>query len=239
MKSFGEFIIEADTSTLGKLELTKTSVDKAYDWAVARFEKHDRILDEEFPDFRKNYKLAQKKAGSGKLLRRDMPVIRSFQIREFQTRLMSGFLDIRAPFAPQTDANDPFPKGLSGRAAEKFMSAGLKVHDGSAKDDRIQVAQSKVAAKTLRPLQRQIYADKAIAMMAKTGVQANREFLAHNTFFVLSKDHFIIDGHHRMLTAMLVDPDIKVNSIIIGLPIKKLLPLALAFGDAKGNPRNH
>lgn len=239
MKRLAQFLSEADIIKVGKMELVKTPVEKAYKWAALRFAAEGRDLDEEFPNFRKNYMLAQKKAGTGKTLRKDMPVIRSHQVKELQTRLQMGYIDVNKPFAASTEDRNPFPGGLSGKAADKFMIAGLKVHDGSGKDDRIRVIQTKVAVKNLKPIQKQIYADKAIAIMARNGVAANIEFLSHKTFFVLSIDNYIIDGHHRMLTGMLVDPNIKVSALQIDLPIKKLLPLATSFGDAMGNKRNH
>ena len=55
---------------------------------------------------------------------------------------------------------------------------------------------------------------------------------------MVSKDDRIIDGHHRFLSAVLVDPAIQVTALEIDLPIKDLLPLTLAYTDAIGNVRN-
>jgi hypothetical protein len=237
MRSFATFLIEG--APAGKLDLIHTSPEQALAFAHKQFAKRGRDLEEEYPDFVANYKFAQTKAHFGKTLRKDMPRIRDHQVKEFQMRLMGGFIDIRKPFAATTNPNNPFPGGLSGESAAAFMEAGLKIHDGSATDDKIRMIQTKVAVKDFKPIQKQIYPDNSIKVIAKEGVLKSRQFLAHTTFFILSGDNYVIDGHHRMLSAILTDPDLKVNAMKIDLPIKKLLPLATAFGDAIGNKRNH
>jgi hypothetical protein len=62
--------------------------------------------------------------------------------------------------------------------------------------------------------------------------------LGNKTFFITSADNFIIDGHHRWLSGIVLDPNLKVNTLSIDLPIKDLLPMAIAYGDAIGNKRN-
>jgi hypothetical protein len=62
--------------------------------------------------------------------------------------------------------------------------------------------------------------------------------LGNKTFFITSADNFIIDGHHRWLSGIVLDPNLKVNTLSIDLPIKDLLPMATAYGDAIGNKRN-
>jgi len=37
---------------------------------------------------------------------------------------------------------------------------------------------------------------------------------------------------------MLVDPEMKINALVIKMPIKNLLSLSLAYADARGNERN-
>ena len=56
--------------------------------------------------------------------------------------------------------------------------------------------------------------------------------------YIVSSDNRIIDGHHRFLTSVLIDPRLKVNVLKIDMPIKKLLELTLAYTDAIGNVRN-
>lgn len=237
--TFKDYITEAGASA-GKLELVKTDVEKAYTYAKSRFENYGKDIDTELPNFKKNYLIAQKQAGTGRTVRKDMPVIDANDVRDFQKRLLAGKIDVRSPHDKHTDPNrDPFPEGLSGEQAKHFLEGGLKAHDGRKPDDKVTVKNTKEVVSDLDPIQKQIYFDKSIEQIAKSGVKSSKAFLTGGgTTFVVSNDNSIIDGHHRMLSAILVDPSMKVNTIKIDLPINKLLPLSLAYGDARGNKRN-
>ena len=101
------------------------------------------------------------------------------------------------------------------------------------------VTNESIAVGNLKPIQAQIYFDKSIAKASRDGVESSRKFLtSKENNFIVSKDNRIIDGHHRFLTTVLIDPKIKVNCMKIDLPIKELLPLTLAYTDAIGNIRN-
>ena len=63
-------------------------------------------------------------------------------------------------------------------------------------------------------------------------------YLQNDSILILSADLYLLDGHHRLLSAMLIDPKMKLKALIIDLPIKKLLPLTIAYGDSIGNKRN-
>jgi len=223
-------IIKEEGEKAGKLELVSTSLEKARSYA-----EKIGILDD-IPNFDKNYKIAQKQAGKGKTQRKDMPVIDDSDVRAFQTRLKNGEIDIVKPFAKSTNIKNPFPQGLSGYNAKDFLDRGLK--DGEKGDDVVQLTIKKVPAKVLKPIQKQIYFGKSADATAEFGVERSTKFLTGKTFYITSKDNFIIDGHHRYLSAMLIDPNMKVNTLSIDLPISKLLPLSLGYGDAIGNKRN-
>ena len=216
----------------GSLELLSTDIEEARKFA----KKKGFNLDKELPNFNDNYKLAQKKIKIGRTKRKNMPVIDDKDVKKFQKRLEQGTLDIYKPFAKQTVAEDPFPTGLSGLDAKNFITNGLK--DGSKKDDIVAVKIKKISVKKLKPIQKQIYYDKSMGATIQSGISRTTNFLENISFFIISKDNFIIDGHHRFLSALLVDPDMKINALSIDLPIKKLLPLSLSYGDAIGNKRN-
>ena len=237
MKTLKQFLFESG-QTAGKMELVKTKAQAAYDYAKKRFEKFGRDIDSELPNFMDHYRVAKQKAGQGKTVRKEMPVINDHQVKEFQTRLTKGYVDVTSPFGDITNPKDPFPEGLSGESARKFLEAGLKIHDGSEKDDKVKVSSGKVAVKKLKPIQKQIYFDKSIENLAQFGVKDSRKFHTDQTFYIISKDLYIIDGHHRFMSAILMDPNLKVNVVIIDLPISKLLPVSKAYGDAIGNKRN-
>ena len=93
--------------------------------------------------------------------------------------------------------------------------------------------------KNLKPIQKQIYFDKSFKNISDYDFKDTMKFLkSDKNIFIISSDNAIIDGHHRFLTAMLIAPNITVNTIAIDLPIKQLLPLTLSYTDAIGNQRN-
>jgi len=167
-----------------------------------------------------------------------MPVVEDFQVKEYQERLKNGFLDIKKPFAPQTEKRkNPFPEGLTGEEAQTFVKSGLKLYDGSSTDDKVDVSMKQVRVSDLKPIQKQIYFDKSMSATAEFGRDGTTKYLETSPF-IASSDLAIIDGHHRWLSANILSPNMKVPVLVIDLPIKELLPLSKAYGDALGNKRN-
>merc|ERR1711904_628742 len=153
--------------------------------------------------------------------------------------LSNGLIDIRAPFAKNDLPDEPFPQGLDRNTGKTWVKSGLPRFDGNAKDDIVTVSAKKVAVKNLKPIQKQIYFDKSFKNIADYDLKDSLKFLkSDKNIFIISNDNAIIDGHHRFLTAMLIDPNISVNTIAIDLPIRELLPLTLSYTDAIGNQRN-
>lgn len=233
--NFRQFIFEGGQES-GKMELLKTDVETAYTYANKLFKGK---LDEEIPDFRENYEKARAKASLGKTQRKDMPVIDEKDVKLFQARLENGEIDVNAPYTEELKGN-PFPEGLTGKRAKQWLEDGLPIHDKAHRDDdKVKVTNTKIKVGDLKPIQKQIYFDKSIEGTAEFGVEGTKKFLAGDgSTFIVSADNFIIDGHHRMLSGMLIDPNMKVNCLVIDLPIKSLLPMSLAYGDAVGNKRN-
>ena len=248
MKGFLDYITDELTTILaekkggaeaGKLELLSTSLNIARSFAEKKFSANGFELDKELPNFDKNYTLAQRQAKLGFAKRKDMPVISNDDVNLLQKRLSKGTIDINKPFAKNDLPDDPYPDGLNKETGRIWVSSGLKKNDGDAKDDVVKVSNEKIAVGNLKPIQAQIYFDKSIKKISKDGVESSRNFLTSKfNNFVVSKDNRIIDGHHRFLTTVLIDPKIKVNCLKIDLPIRDLLPLTLAYTDAIGNVRN-
>lgn len=231
-------LLEAGVAAV-KLELVSTDVKAARKYAAKAFADEGKDLDEEIPNFDANYKIAQKQAKLGSTQRKDMPVITNNDVKQLQKRLTSGEIDVSAPFSKDTNPADPFPEGLKGKDADKFLKAGLKVNDGDAKDDIVKVTKGIEAVGDLKPIQKQIYVDKSIGMTAPYGVDGTQKFLqSKDNFYITSADNYIIDGHHRYLQGVLIDPKMKVSVIKIDLPLSKLLPMTLAYADSIGNERN-
>jgi len=171
----------------GNMELVNISLDGA--------KKHLKKLGLEIDNFDQNFLFAQKLAGLGRTKRKDMPVIDDDDVRQFQTRLKKGYIDINEPFSPTYDKKNPYPTGLSGFNADDFVTRGLK--DKSKTDDQVEVTIKQTAVGKLKPIQKQIYFDKSIGITGKIGIEKSTKFLTSKTFFITSDDNYIIDGHHR------------------------------------------
>ena len=248
MKGFLDYITDEYTTILaekkggaeaGKLELLSTSLNIARGYAEKKFSANGFELDKELPNFDTNYTLAQKSAKLGFAKRKDMPVISNDDVTLLQKRLSKGTIDINKPFAKNELPDDPYPDGLDKKTGDVWVTSGLKKNDGDAKDDVVKVSNDRIAVGNLKPIQAQIYFDKSIKKVSRDGVESSKNFLTSKfNNFVVSKDNRIIDGHHRFLTTVLINPKIKVNCLKIDLPIRELLPLTLAYTDAIGNVRN-
>lgn len=240
MKSFTQYLIEkaGGGKPPGKLEIHSLDVDKARQYAGTKFAEASRDLDIEIPNFDKNFALAKMKAMYGHTKRKDMPVLGRPDIKLLQAILKKGSMDLKTPWSSPDVSKNPFPEGLNGKEAKEFFKRGLKIYDGDAKDDVVNFKTAKVAVKNLVPIQQQIYFDRAMDMQSKDGSKTSRDFLQNKSIFVASSDLRIIDGHHRMLSALLIDPNMKVKVLMIDLPIAQLLPMTVAFSDAVGNKRN-
>ena len=239
MKSFRYFISEAGGADAGKLEIVRTKVQTAKDYAEKIMKDNGKSLSQEVPDFDKNYVFAQRLAKMGSTKRKDMPVINNKDVKLLQKRLKAGAIDIARPFAKNDVVDDPYPQGLKGDEAKQWVNGGLAKNDGDPDDDKVDVKIKKVAVGKLVPIQEQIYFDKSIRNVAQFGAKGTRDFAeAKDNFYIVSEDNRIIDGHHRFLSAVLVDPSIKVSCLEISLPIRDLLPMTTAYSDAIGNVRN-
>lgn len=235
MLSFKEFLSEAGKAgkPAGKMELVKIDLDTAREYVMGAMGDTFSAI----KDFKSNFLQAKNLASLGWAKRRDMPRITSNDISDLKNRLQQGFIDVKEPFAKGTGKN-LFPERLAGDAAKQWLQNGLPANDGDSADDRIKADFRHVRVGDLKPIQKQIYFDKAVEILAKGNIAATKNFLQTQTIYVISSDNYIIDGHHRFAAGVLLDPTMKVQAISIDLPIKKLLPLALAYGDAVGNKRN-
>lgn len=193
-------------------------------------------MEEEIQNFRKNWQLANKKVKKGWAKRKDMPVVNTVDTPRFKADIEAGRIDHKKPFAPDTDQKNLFPDMFTAASAGKFLMRGLQ--DGSIKDDQIKVVRTKMKVRDLTPIQSQIYLDKAMKTAKNEGIPTRKSNIENRSVFVVSKSGHLIDGHHRYLSAMLIDPDIMAHVLMIDLPIKKLIDMAKSFGFAIGNTRN-
>jgi len=215
-----------------RLRIVDTPIEKARAYAKKKAESKGIDFEKTFPDFDKHYKMVQQKFSKGWTKREDMPVINPDDIAEFKMSLEKGLLDVFKPH----HLPDPFPQFLSGEKTKQFLSAGMK--DGVIEDDKVKVFQKKVSVEDLKPIQKEVYMDKSWDNIVNFGPDNSRKFLEKGGTMIVSKDLYIIDGHHRLSQAIMLDPKLKFNVIVVDLNIDILLKLALAYGDAIGNKRN-
>ncbi len=221
----------------GKMEIINTSLEDARVYIDKVFHDNGSSLDEQLPDFDKNFEKVKTMASLGHTKRKEMPVIDEKDVKRLQNHLKKGEIDIQAPFSDDTDQTDLFPEHLSGKEALHWLHNGKEKWDGDKDDDNIKVGKVKVTVGDLKPIQKQIYFDKSSNGFKGNTAESTTKFLTKSVFIVSSDNH-IIDGHHRYLSAMLVDPKMKVSALKIDMPISQLLELSVSFGDAVGNKRN-
>ena len=229
---FNEAVKAGTGEAAGKYEFGKMG----YQEVVTYLNSVGMDIEKEIPNFRKNWQLANRKVKKGWTKRKDMPVVNTVDTPRFKKDIEAGRIDHKKPFAPDTDQRNLFPDMFTAAAAGKFLIRGLE--DGSVKDDQIKVIRTKMKIKDLTPIQSQIYLDKAMRVAKDEGIATHKSNIENRSVFVISKSGYIIDGHHRYLSAMLIDPDIMTHVLMIDLPIQKLIDIATSFGFAIGNKRN-
>lgn len=183
-------------------------------------------------NFNRHFEKCKEYSSKGYLKRKEMPVIDINQINALQIRLEHGYLDVVYDDVPHKS----FPSGLKNKQADSWLTRGLK--DGSDADDVVKVTQKYFSAIDLIPLQEQIYFDKSIKSIVENGVENTIEFLKNESIIIVSVDGYIMDGHHRWMCGMLIDPNTKLRSVVVDLPRFKLIKLLNDYSDAIGNIRN-
>lgn len=111
---------------------------------------------------------------------------------------------------------------------DTFLSKGYR--DGLIKDDVVYSKKLSIAANKLLPIQNAIYLEKAIDL-------ALRGIIGGDSGVIVSRDNYILDGHHRWAATMLVNPNITWIVTKIDLNAVDLLYVIRAIGDALGNNR--
>jgi hypothetical protein len=213
-----------------KLNVATITLQQAKAYAKKEFQKHGKQLEEEIPDFDKNFKALKKKLAKAlDVPRIDMPVIEPADMAKFQRDLQKGRVDILRPFAKGKLYT---PKNLSKKAAKDWIELGY--HDGSRKDDKVYTRMVKVPANRLFPTQSQIWLEKLIANIAKFGVPSTSSPIVKATV-IASREGYILDGHHRFGQAMLANPSLALSALRVPVNIKLLLKVGRSYGAAIGN----
>lgn len=95
--------------------------------------------------------------------------------------------------------------------------------------DKIRVLKKEISATNLYPTQREIRLGTALGI-AIAGID-------YNEIPFISKDMYILDGHHRWAATMLDDPTQKMSGSWVDLDSETLIPILRKIGDDFGNVR--
>ena len=213
-----------------RLNVFSTPLAKAREYAEGVFECAGKDLDEVLPGFDHNYKMLQQVGAKAKNVPRiKMPVIEPIDMDEFEKALSKGRLDIFRPYAL---GQLYVPDHMTHEEGANWVSLGLK--DGKEIDDRIHALWTQRAVKTLLPTQKQIWLENVIGSIVKFGPPANGLPILNKTVIV-SKEGYILDGHHRYGQCMLADPSLSLKALVVPLGIKRLLEIGRSYGAAIGN----
>ena len=115
------------------------------------------------------------------------------------------------------------------------MTKGLA--DGAKPDDYFPWEIRRISCSQLKPLQNQIWLNLLIKYIIQYGIPHQASSVV-NTTIIISKDFYIIDGHHRWGEAMLYNPNLLMKCMYLPLSIQGLLNLGVSYGRAIGNKAN-
>jgi len=222
---FTNYLIEGSK----ELNVANVPLTKAREYAEGVFGSKEK-LDEVIPDFDKNYmklqKLYQKESLDIKRIK--MPVIEPEDMKKFDERLKKGEIDIFKPYAKGRASYDKISK----KEGEKWVKLGQK--DGDPDDDKIPAKWTSIEGSKLKPLQGQVWLEKLVNNIKNFGApKAGSPVL--KTTIIVSKEGYILDGHHRHGQVMLTDPSLKMQALHIPIDVKTLLKMGKRYGEAIGN----
>jgi hypothetical protein len=217
-----------------RLNVADTPLEKARAYAASVFEQAGKKLDDVLPDFDANYRKLQAAVRKAPDIPRiQMPVIEPDDMADFHRRLTQGRLDI---FKPHAGGVAHFMGAnwhkMSPKEGEQWVTLGVK--DGKKKDDVVRAKWTKIEGGKLLPTQAQIWLNKVVTNIAKFGVPKPGSQVT-NVTIIVSKEGYILDGHHRYGQVVLADPSVALKALKIPLDIKTLLKVGRSYGGAVGN----
>jgi len=217
------------------LNMKTVPLKQAKKYTEARFKEFGLDAKKILPNFSTNYTLTQNYLNKFTLdiPRNKMPVIEPDDMKAFEAKLKTGKIDIFKPFAK---GKRYFPsKFKSEYERQQWLELGRK--DGKIRDDMIPVNIIKFPAGQLKPLQSQIWLNLVVKYIIKFG-PAKIGARVNNTTIIVSREFYIIDGHHRWAQVMLTDPRLPMKCLLVPFTINELLKIGRTYGNAIGNIPN-
>ena len=130
--------------------------------------------------------------------------MKSFRDYCIHSRLVERAMELLEDLPTKVVDASQFPNPVTAALAKVFLTKGQK--DGNSKDDVVKTTAASIAASQLMPTQSEIFMGKAVGMAI--GGVAGGDLKA-----VISKDNYILDGHHRWAATMLANPTAKVGGL--------------------------
>lgn len=217
------------------IDINKTSVDEIIGMLdQSLLQMLDGYLSDEIPSLENNItKLKVELSNSLGLDRREMPVIKAKQVDQFNKSLKNGEIDIMSPYTKgHLYLPDHFVNNEMGR---NWLILGLQ--DGDLTDDTIHTKLGSTPVNKLHPTQGELWLDVIIDNIERYGLQLDTK--SRNATIIVSKDGYILDGHHRWGRQYMLDPTKSLSTLTIPLETNKLLDICRTYGIAIGNKFNN
>lgn len=231
MLKFRQYTYESSEDA-GKYEIAKTPLEHARKIVNSILLEYNSSIEKEFPNFDENYLILKDRlVNSWGMSRRDMPVISPSETSELMSQLKKGGIDLLTPFG----AGVPMTQDDIIKNPNDLDHVTLHFMDKKSKG--VKAVYKKILVSELKPIQEQVYLDKVIKNVGKYGAKATARDVP-KLKNIVSQENYILDGHHRYASLMLINPNLKQDSLYIPLPMREVLDLTLAFGDQIGNERN-
>lgn len=232
-KEVGKPLSKSSTMNVATTPLRTLVNEVEQTWAAAGA---DPVAD--LGDYQRNISMLKRAMGYAKNIPRiQMPVIEPQNIDKFQSDLQNGRVDIFAPWAKEhLEQYGLFAwEKSSPRMFNDEHYIELGVADGSGSDDVVPARIKRIAAKDLKPLQGEIWFHKVIGNLLNFGIPEQGGHLTDSAIIIVSKEGYILDGHHRFGQAMTANPNLKLKALYVPIDIDTLLKVGRSYGSAVGN----
>ena len=105
---------------------------------------------------------------------------------------------------------------IAGKKDGADAVVGGGAEDGDAGDDKVAGQKASIPVGNLKPAQTEIIKEKAFGMAI--GMLMKGQWDGLDLGSIISKDNYIMDGHHRWAAVSLIDPKAKLQGTVIDLP---------------------
>jgi len=169
-----------------------------------------------------------KKINNSKIKREDMPIISyksTDDLKEYIENITIDKLKIIQKIIEEENILDiSFKNFIENNLPFKYYEKLSK----KTKKDKIKANVLKIKAINLIPTQKELYISKIIKNIEKYGIPSKNNFITKRTL-VVSKNNKILDGHHRWLSCMIINPNLELEVLKIDLTFEELYPLLLSY----------